>query len=96
MFGVLMKYVIWPLPPLDFVIPSLIRKFWETSEVSVRFVGAPKDLWPEQSMDSIVEALISCTPPDIIALLVTMKNSYVCKQSYDVDFNRLEVCRAGV
>jgi hypothetical protein len=45
LFGILRKSVIWPLPFVNFVIPSLIWTSWDTAEVSVWFVGAPKHLW---------------------------------------------------
>ena len=45
LFEILRKSVIWPLPPVNFVIPSLIRTSWDTAEVSVSLFGAPKHLW---------------------------------------------------
>ena len=45
LFGILRKSVIWPLPSVNFVISSLIWTSWDTAEVSVIFVGAPKHLW---------------------------------------------------
>jgi hypothetical protein len=67
----------------------LIRTSWDTAEVSVIFVGAPKHLWFSilvGAIDSIMEALIihTGTSPEAIPLWITMKNSITVDQ---IDFN---------
>ena len=74
------KSVIWPLQPVNFVIPFFDWNIWDTAEVSVRYFaifGAHKHLWLNflvrtTYLRSGSMTIHKGTPPEGIALSVTV------------------------